>query len=166
MQDQSQDILANARASVPRRWLGIGMLAFLGGLLIYVALSTPPEVIGWQAFLVILGGASIFLAEKMRRATELTLILTQAGLSDSDGVIVAGIDEIEGVSRGTFAAKPSNGFTLRLKQGGVRRWQPGVYWRLGRRVGIGGVLPGPQTKFMAEMLEAMLVERRQSSDAD
>lgn len=160
MQNQSQDILANARASAPRRWLGIGMLASLGGLLIYVAFASPPASVGWQGFLLLLGLASVFLAERMRRATELTLNLTAEGVSDSNGVLVAGIDEIDGVSRGTFAAKPSNGFTIRLKTGGVRLWQPGVYWRFGRRVGIGGVLPGGQAKFMAEMLEALLVERQ------
>lgn len=160
MQDQSTEILASAQASAPRRFLGIGMLAILGGLLVYVAFVSPPATFGWQVFLVILGVAALYLAEKMRRATELVIHLTANGLSDDTGAQIAGIDEIEGVSRGTFAAKPSNGFTLRLKDRGTRAWQPGVYWRLGRRVGIGGVLPGHQTKFMAEMLEAMLTARK------
>jgi hypothetical protein len=159
MTEQSTEILATAQASAPRRWLGIGMLALLGGLLVYVAFVSPPATIGWQVFLLILGAAALYLAEKMRRATELVIQLSAAGLHDNTGAVIAEIDEIAGVSRGTFAVKPSNGFTLRLKAGGTRAWQPGVYWRLGKRVGIGGVLPGAQTKFMAEMLEAMLAER-------
>lgn len=159
MQDQSTEILATAQASVPRRWMGIGMLALLGGLLVYVAFVTPPATIGWQVFLLLLGAASLYLAEKMRRATERVVQLTSGGLQDDTGVIIAGIEEIAAVSRGTFAVKPSNGFTIRLNGGGARAWQPGVYWRFGKRVGIGGVLPGAQTKFMAEMLEAMLAQR-------
>ncbi|MGH1355590.1 MAG: hypothetical protein ACRBBS_10990 [Thalassovita sp.] len=159
MQDQSTEILATAQASAPRRWMGIGMLALLGGLLIYVAFVTPPATIGWQVFLLILGAASLYLAEKMRRATELVIQLSVNGLHDDTGAVIAALDEIAAVSRGTFAMKPSNGFTLRLNAGGARAWQPGVYWRWGRRVGIGGVLPGSQTKFMAEMLEAMLAQR-------
>ena len=160
MQDQSTKILATAQASAPRRWMGIGMLDLLGGLLIYVAFATPPATIGWQVFLLILGAAGLYVAEKMRRATELVIQLTAQGLYDNTGAVIAAIDEIAGVSRGTFAVKPSNGFTIRLNTGGARAWQPGVYWRFGKRVGIGGVLPGAQTKFMAEMLEAMLAERR------
>jgi hypothetical protein len=159
MQDQSTEILATVQASAPRRWMGIGMLALLGGLLVYVSFATPPATIGWQVFLLLLGAGSVYLAEKMRRATERVIQLTAAGLHDDTGALIASIDEIAAVSRGTFAVKPSNGFTLRLKSGGMRAWQPGVYWRFGKRVGIGGVLPGPQTKIMAEMLEAQLAAR-------
>ena len=78
--------------------------------------------------------------------------------------MIALIDEIERVERGMFAMKPSNGFLLRLKSRRQRSWQPGLWWALGRRVGIGGVTPGSQSKVMAQMLEALLVERAQAPD--
>jgi hypothetical protein len=159
MQDANTPYLASAAASVPRRWMGVGMLALLGGLLLYVALSTPPENVFWQVFLIVLGLASLGLAEKMRRATELSIHLTEAGLHDSTGEVIASIEEISRIERGTFAFKPSHGFTVQLTKAQPRRWKPGIWWRMGRRVGIGGVMPGGQTKFMAEMLQAMLAER-------
>jgi hypothetical protein len=43
-------------------------------------------------------------------------------------------------------------------RGAGRRWQPGLWWRLGKRVGVGGVAPGHQTKAMAQIIEALLAE--------
>ena len=40
----SDEVLATAEASAARRWLGIGMLAAIGGLVIYVAFSSPPSL--------------------------------------------------------------------------------------------------------------------------
>ncbi|MCW8842555.1 MAG: hypothetical protein OQK00_03970 [Rhodobacteraceae bacterium] len=160
-----QEILAELRASAPRRWMGVAIMAALGGLLIYIALVTPPEVLAWQAFLLVLGGLSLWLAQATRRATELTLTLTEEGIVDSAGETVAQIGDIEGVSRGMFAMKPSNGFTLRLRRRDVGRWRPGLWWRFGKRVGIGGVTPGPQSKMMAQMIEALVAQRGPGHDA-
>lgn len=159
MPDTTDSVLARAAASTPRRWMGLGMLAFLGGLLLYVAFATPPQQVMWQVFLIAMGLAALYLSDKMRRATALTIRLTEEGLFDSNGQQIAALSNVEKVERGTFAFKPSNGFTLRLKTPGTRRWHPGIWWRVGRRVGIGGVMPGAQTKMMAEILEAMLVNR-------
>ena len=158
----SQDILAELQASMLRRWLAVAVMAVLGGLLIYVALAIPPASLFWQGFLLLMGGLSLWLAEATRRATELTLTLTEAGLCDSNGEIVAEIDHIEAVSRGTFAFKPSNGFVLILNTAGAGRWRSGLWWRLGKRVGIGGVTPGAQGKFMAQIIEAMIAQRGQN----
>ncbi len=155
----SQEVLAELQASAPRRWIGIAMMAVLGGLLIYIALVIPPVVLFWQGFLIVLGGLSLWLAQATRRATELRLILTETAIVDSAGETVAEIDDIEGVSRGMFAFKPSNGFVLRLNARGAGRWRPGLWWRLGKRVGIGGVTPGPQGKMMAQMIEALIAGR-------
>ena len=157
-----QEILAQLHASAPRRWLGVGMMATLGGILIYIGLAIPPASLLWQVFLLVIGGLSLWLAEATRRATELTLTLTKTGLTDSSGEEIATIAEIEGVSRGVFAFKPSNGFVLYLNTRKPGRWRPGLWWSLGKRVGIGGVTPGPQGKAMAQIIEVLVVERNQS----
>ncbi len=160
MQDE---ILAVVRASALRRWFGIVVMAALGGLLIYLAMSRPPAL-QWQVFLIGMGVFALWLADATRRATENQIELTQDGLRSSSGEVIALIDEIERVERGMFAMKPSNGFLLRLKKRRQRSWQPGLWWALGRRVGIGGVTPGSQSKVMAQMLEALMVERAQAPD--
>ena len=81
--------------------------------------------------------------------------------SDSTSVVppVAAWDDIARVERGAFALRPSNGFLLHLHAPGPRAWAPGLWWRLGRRLGVGGVTAAGQSKGMAEILTAMLVER-------
>ncbi len=152
------DILATVRVSALRRWLGIGVLLIFGGMVVYVALATPPEP-QWQVFLLLIGAGALWLADRMRRATEQRIELTRTELRSSDGTRLAAIDEIERLDRGAFAFKPSNGFVIHTRAAGPRTWRPGLWWRLGRRVGVGGVTAASQTKAMSEILSAVLAER-------
>ena len=152
------EILAVIHASMGRRILGIGALYGLSLMVIYVALTQPPAL-GWQIFLIVLGGGSIWIAEQMRRATRFALELTELELRDSSGFVLSRVEDMVSIDRGTFAFKPSNGFLIRLTSGTGRTWRPGMWWRLGSRIGVGGMTPGPQTKFMAEMISAMIAQR-------
>lgn len=156
------EVLAKVSASTPRRWIGIFMLVAVGVLVIYVAFASPPSL-GWQAFLVVIGVLAVWMAERMRQATEVTLELTQTELRDSSGLVLAQIDNIKSLDSGFFAFKPSNGFMVHMKTPGPRVWRPGIWWRMGRRIGVGGVTPGAQTKAMAEILAAILAMRDQDS---
>ncbi|MEQ8877192.1 MAG: hypothetical protein RIC49_12350 [Phycisphaerales bacterium] len=159
--DTAEDdtVLATVRASVMRRGLGVTMLALLGLLLVYTGIARPPAHVGWQAFLVVMGLIALWGAERMRRATRVAVELTEAGLRTSDGEEIAAMENIASVDRGAFAFKPSNGFILRLKSRAPGRWQPGLWWRMGPRVGIGGVTPGSHAKVMSDIIAAKLAER-------
>ena len=126
--------------------------------MLYVAVVNPPAP-GWQVFLFVVGGGAIWMAERMRRATSNAIELTRRELRDTRGTVLASVDQIVGVDRGMFAFKPSNGFLLKLTDKAPRSWHPGMWWRLGARIGVGGMTPGHQTKFMAEMISAMIAER-------
>ncbi|GAA6179310.1 hypothetical protein NBRC116594_07480 [Shimia sp. NS0008-38b] len=152
------EILATITATGPRRVFGIATLASLGGLLLYLGLSTSPAFL-WQVFLVVMGVLVLLLAEKTRRATEQHIQLTRAGLASSSGEIIASLEDIAAIKRGMFDLKPSNGFTVILKRPRSRRWLPGLWWAMGRRVGIGGVTPGSQAKSAAQILDALLAEQ-------
>ena len=60
-QDENE-VLAVTRASTGRRILGLTSLGLLGVLLIYIAFSRPPSL-GWQVFLLVIGGGALWLAE-------------------------------------------------------------------------------------------------------
>lgn len=153
------EVLATITASAPRRWLAVISLMFLGVLLIYVAIVQPP-VLGWQIFLLVLGAGSLLIADKLRRATSRVIELTERELRDSGGEIIAYVADIQRVDRGAFAFKPSNGFLIRTsKPSGPRMWLPGMWWRLGRQIGVGGVTPGSQTKFASEILSTIIAQR-------
>jgi len=158
-QDMQQEILATVSASAPRRLMGITVLALLGGLLIYAGLVQPSGTLGWQVLLLAVGVVTLVLTDKMRRASTVSLELTRDELRDTEGRVLARLDQIQAVNRGVFAFKPSNGFVLVTRAPQERQWFPGLWWRVGRRIGVGGVTPPAQTKYMAEMIQILLSER-------
>ncbi|MFC3616040.1 hypothetical protein ACFORG_20000 [Lutimaribacter marinistellae] len=156
------EVLATVEASAPRRWLGVGMLVLMGALLIYVAFATPPAL-AFQVFLLIVGGLSLWLAQRMMQATAHRIELTETELRSSTGEVIAKVEDVEAMDRGVFAFKPSNGFLIRTRTPAANAWHPGLWWRMGRRIGIGGVTPGGQAKFMSEALAALVMEREGKS---
>lgn len=159
-EDDPNRVLARLAPSPGRRWAAISMLFCLGGLLVYLALSTPFE--GWltQVALVLCGLGALILAERMRRATATILTLRPSGLEDGAGRLLCRMDDIAGVERGAFAFKPSNGFLIRLKAPGVRTWEPGLWWRIGKRIGVGGVTDSGGAKYMADVIAFYIKEGR------
>lgn len=158
----TDEVLATVKASPARRWLGVGVLLGVGALMIYVALASPPAL-GWQVFLMATGAVTLWIAERMRQATGMEIVLTKTELRDSNGTCLARVADIQAIDRGFFAFKPSNGFLIKTRSSEGRAWNPGLWWRMGRRIGVGGVTPASQTKVMSEMLAAMLALRDQDS---
>lgn len=155
----SEEIIATVGASGARRGTGVGMLMLLGGLLIWMAATQPAAGLAWQAFLAVLGAGALWMASRMWRDTARQLILTHDELRDSTGVVLARIDDIDKIDRSMFAMKPSNGFMIRLKTSGSRAWHPGIWWRMGRRVAVGGVTAGRDTKPLADALAILVAQR-------
>lgn len=155
----ADEILARVAVSTPRRWIGMGMLAALGGLLVWIALAQPPSDLGLRLFVLVFGGLVLWAADQMRRRSAAGLELTHDALRDSSGRVLVRLDQIEKVDRGALAFKPSNGFVLKLRRPHPRQWVPGVWWCTGRRLGVGGVTVGPQTRMMAEILQSRIAAR-------
>ena len=155
----SSEILTTVQASAPRRLFGVSLNILLGLLLIYIAAFKPPEHLGWQGFLIVLGAGILWVAQKMWQATELTIELTDTELRDSAGQVIAKVDQIVSIDRGMLAFKPSNGFIFKMAEAQPKAWRPGLWWRIGRRVGVGGVTSGGPTKMMADVIAAKIAER-------
>jgi hypothetical protein len=147
------------RPSPARRGFGLAVQTSLGVLLLWLAVAHPPEGWGWWAFLVALGGLTLATAWRGWRGGTLGLVLEEDGLRQEDGEWIAPLDNVAAVDRALFSFKPSNGFLIRLKEPMDRRWMPGMWWRIGRRVGIGGVTGGAETKVMADILTSMIARR-------
>ncbi len=154
----AEGVYARAYASPARRGFAYVMLVALGLMLLLLVFREPPSVP--LAFAMgAIGVLSLVLAERLRRATRLEIRLTDAGLSDSSGAVLVAMDDIVAVERGSFAFKPSNGFLIVTRTSAPRSWAPGLWWRLGKRVGVGGVLPSGQAKFMAEAIAMTIAGR-------
>ena len=120
-------------------------------MLILLAFVQPPAF-GWQLFLIALGAGTLVVAERLRSATMLGLIMTETDLRDTSGQILTTLGNIKSVDRGAFAFQPSNGFVLRLHKSAPRVWAPGLWWRFSTRIGVGGVTPAGPAKYMAEQI--------------
>ena len=152
-----EDVLARVEASGPRRWAGVAMLTTIGVLVVYVALAAPPAL-GWQVFLIAVGVASFWLAQRMWLATQDAIELTRTELRTRSGQLICLVEDVEAVETGAFAFKPSNGFLVRTRTAGGNRWAPGLWWRVGHRVGIGGMTSATETKFLSQTLTALTLE--------
>lgn len=144
-------VYAKISASKLRRGLAYGVLIVFGGALLLTGF-TRPLAFPWLVMLVIMGGGALWLAERLRRTSHISILLTDQDVRDSTGRVLTRIDNIIGVDRAAFSFRPSNGFTLMLKSRQPRGWAPGIWWSMGRRVGIGGITPAGEAKFMAEQI--------------
>lgn len=164
MQDKDR-VLVRLHPSAPRRWLGTLMLAVLGGILLWVAMARPPEALGWRLFLLVLGGLALWTGVRLWQTTARGLELTASELRETDGgVVLARMEDIVSVDRGPFAFKPTAGFAVHLRSPGARAWAPGLWWRIGRRIGVGGVTHRHEGRLMAEILDDRLKQRDRAAD--
>jgi len=152
----TEQVLAEITPSPGRRAIALLLLLALGVVMIYVALTSAAIGIPLQAVFLLSGIGALVLVSALRSATARSLRLTEAGIADSRGRVLCAMSEIAAVERGAFAFKPSNGFALRLKSPAPRGWAPGLWWRFGRRLGVGGIVSSSQAKFMADMIALRL----------
>jgi hypothetical protein len=149
-------VIARLYPSAPRRAIGVVILVSLGVLVLWIAMATPPQALGWRVFMLAGGAAAVWGAVRMWQATAIGLELTATELREDGGRVLARVAEIRDVSRGPLAFKPSNGFLLTLDRPGPRVWAPGLWWRVGRRVGVGGVTSRDEARFMAETIANLI----------
>lgn len=151
------------RVSAGRRAVALG--AFAGLTLVLIALGIQPEL-NFGARLALFLGAALagWSARSIWRATSGWLVLDADGIRDHDGQLIAAIDQIKSVDRGVFAFKPSGGFLLHLTEKAPFGWAPGLWWRRGRTVGVGGVTHGHAAKAMAEELAMRIAARPKRQD--
>lgn len=161
----SDEPYAVLKASPARRVMGTGVLLALGFLLLYLAAARPPAEFIWTFVMLATSVAALSMGYVMWSRSGVALELTQEGLVQSDGVIVAAMEDIAACDRGMFAFKPSNGFLVRLTRSAPFGWSPGLWWRVGKRLGIGGVTQPAHAKMMADTLSAILA-RRDTVDTD
>ncbi|MGR3491615.1 MAG: hypothetical protein ACU0DW_06105 [Shimia sp.] len=143
------------RVSPMRRWLALAML--FGLVILFGALAAQPGMdTGWRALIGLASIACLAMAFKFHRATSNDIILRDDGLFETDGTEIATLNNIVTVEKGMFAFKPSGGFGVTLHEARPNRWRPGLYWRAGRRVGVGGVTARHQGRMCAEALQALI----------
>ncbi len=154
------EILATLTPRPARRWVAVIIQGALGILLVWLGVVMPEGPVVLRLLLAGLGTLTLIGAVRMFYATANRIELTREALSDSQGRVLARIDDITGIDRGAFAFKPSNGFLVHLSARAPRIWVPGLWWRVGRFVGVGGVTSANEAKAMAEIIALLIAERK------
>lgn len=154
----SQEI-ARLDVSPVRRWAGALVLGAVGLGLVYTAITAPPASVFGRVLMPLLGCGIAYQAYRYLHATGQSLVVTNAGLWIEGGELLLPLDNIQSVNRATFALKPSNGFAITLKTPVPFRWSPGMYWCVGRKVGVGGATNPGQAKALAEILAAVIANK-------
>ncbi len=152
----TDEVLATIAPSRARRGMAVALLLALGVVLVYLGFTAPEAGPGLRLFFIVAGAGALALAERVWRLTGVSLILTEAGLRDSDGRLLVRTEDIEKVERSAFAFKPSNGFAVRLARRAEWAWVPGLWWRYGRRLGVGGLVSKNEAKMMADIMALRL----------
>ncbi len=152
----TDEVLATIAPSAARRGLAVFFLGALGVTLIY--LGFVGEGVGFvlKILFLALGAGALALADRVWRATGVSLLLTEDALVDSTGRILCRTEDIEAIERSAFAFKPSNGFAVKLKRKTEPAYVPGLWWRYGQRLGVGGTVAKQEAKLMADIMALRL----------
>lgn len=153
------EILARLQIAPVRRWVGVIILALIGVGLIYSGLVYPPAALLGRLAIFLLGFLMILQAYWNLQVRSGALVLKEDGLWVENGPQLAALDNIETVQVSAFSIKPSNGFAVVLRSPARLKWVPGLYWCVGRRIGVGGATHPSQAKAMAELLSTLIMDR-------
>ena len=153
------EIIARLQIAPFRRWAGVIVLALIGVGLIYSGLVYPPSTLLGRLAIFLLGFLVLLQAYWNLQVRSGSLILKEDGLWVEDGPQLAALDNIETVQVSAFSIKPSNGFAVVLRSPVRFKWVPGLYWCVGRRIGVGGATHPSQAKAMAELLSRLIMDR-------
>ena len=155
------DVLITVQVASARRFVGLFSIFILAVLLVYLGLNHQGAILAKLVF-VALGVACGIAGYYMREATRNGLELTREELRETSGLVLARVEDVVRVDRGAFAMKPSNGFSVFVNQDQPRAWRLGLWWRYGKRIGVGGIINVGQAKAMAEKLTDLVAERTQA----
>jgi len=135
----TDNIIATLTPSPVRFWGALTIILGFGALLLWIAASGAAGSLTGALVFLLAAALSFYAAFVIHKIKTIGLVLTEEGLFDTTGRALCRMENIEGIDRSFFALKPSNGFVIKLKSPTDRAGVPGLWWRLGRRIGVGGV---------------------------
>lgn len=153
------EIVAQLYPTPARYWFGIITIGTLGLFLLWICAAAINLSFAGRILVLACGLLLLYLAFRIHKSGRHGVLLTEAGLTDTNGNAICTIDSVTGVDRSFFAFKPSNGFLIRLNTSLPLAWHPGLWWRIGKRVGVGGITSAATGKAMSDALSLLLAKR-------
>jgi hypothetical protein len=152
------------RCSPGRRVAAVGLLGILGAFLVWSGLASPSATPLAVVVLVGAGIVALVLGWQLWQATAGSIVLTATEIVDDRGRVLCRIADVERIETGMLALKPANGFLVHLRAPAPRAWAPGLWWRHGRRLGIGGSVSRHEAKAMAEIVQGLIAQRPEAGE--
>ena len=162
-QFNTSDILAELRPSKLRFGVTLVAIAAMGAVLAAMGLTNADVGLGLRTLAILGGIGLVFLAARVTAQGRSAVVLTRDGLFEITGRPICTVQDIANVDRGFTAIRPSTGFSVQLKTRHSAAWSPGLWWRFGKMVGVGGITPPTAGRFMADALATALKERSEGS---
>ena len=126
-----------------------GLLLFL----IYTVSSLDNEITLLDFLLIpLIILLALWFKSFLNRYSKMGFLINQEGLFNLDKSLICRIDEIDQIDTSPYTFKSANGFIVILKTKNSFKTVPGLYWRLGKRISIGGLIAKNESKFVSSTL--------------
>jgi len=132
----------------------LGFVIF--GLILFLiyALSNINEKTTLLDFLLIpaLVGIGFWFRRFLRVYAKIGFNINESGLFNLDDTLICRIKDIERVDVSPYTFKSANGFIIYLKTRSAFKFVPGLFWQVGRRISIGGMISKSESKYLSNTL--------------
>jgi hypothetical protein len=132
----------------------LGFVIF--GLILFLiyALSNINEKTILLDFLLIpaLVGIGFWFRRFLRVYAKVGFNINESGLFNLDDTLICSITDIERVDVSPYTFKSANGFIIHLKTRSAFKFVPGLFWQVGRRISIGGMISKSESKYLSNTL--------------
>lgn len=134
------------------RWIMLVAIAALFAMTLLAAIDMMNRALFPALILALFAAAIGWFGQALLFTKARAVVFEDGRLFDDSGVEICRIDDIAELEKGLHLYKPSSGFVLKLKTKQTTAWSPGLWWRIGHRVGVGGATPGRRAKAMADAI--------------
>lgn len=134
------------------KWIMLIAIAILFVMTLFAALNIIRTDLVPGLLLVLIAATFGWFGQALFLTKASAVVLEDDRLVDDSGVELCRLDDIEELEKGLHLFKPSSGFVVKLKTKQPAAWSPGLWWRIGHRVGVGGATPGRRAKAMADAI--------------
>ena len=140
----------------------LGFVIF--GLILFLiyALSNISEKTTILDFILIpaLVGIGFWFRRFLRVYAKIGFNINESGLFNLDNTLICSITDIESVDVSPYTFKSANGFIIHLKAKRTFKFVPGLFWQIGRRISIGGMISKSESKYLSNTLISFIGNKR------
>ena len=141
--------------------------AAIFGLLLFLAYSiikADPEI-SFTDFLMVplMAIVALWFKRFLSRYSNVGFLLSRDGLCNLDKSLICKIEDIERIDVSPYTFKSANGFIVFSKTKSSFNSVPGLYWQLGNRISIGGLVSKNESKLLSGTLLSFFEDKNQKS---